>query len=50
MKRIALILAKLFAVCAALGLDYDTIAETFAPLCTKVASITTAESFDDLAG
>ena len=36
--------------CAALGLDYDTIAETFAPLCTKVASITTAESFDDLAG
>lgn len=36
--------------CAALGLDYDTITETFAPLCTKVASITTAESFDDLAG
>ena len=36
--------------CAALGMDYDTIAETFAPLCTKVAPITTAESFDDLAG
>lgn len=34
--------------CAALGLDYDTIAEVFAPLCTKVQSITTAESFDDL--
>ena len=36
--------------CEALGLDYDTIAETFAPLCTKVQSITTAESFDDLEG
>lgn len=36
--------------CAALGMDYDTIAELFAPMCTKVASITTAESFDDLAG
>ena len=35
--------------CAALGLDYDTIAETFAPLCTKVQAITTAESFDELA-
>ncbi len=35
-------------VCEALGLDYDTIAQTFAPLCTKVQSITTAESFDDL--
>ena len=35
--------------CAALGLDYDTIAETFAPLCTQVVPITTAESFDDLA-
>ena len=34
--------------CEALGLDYDTIAETFAPLCTKVQPITTAESFDDL--
>ena len=34
--------------CAALGLDYDAIAETFAPLCTKVQPITTAESFDDL--
>ncbi len=35
--------------CAALGLDYDTIAEAFAPLCTQVNSITTAESFGDLA-
>ena len=34
--------------CEALGLEYDTIAETFAPLCTQVQSITTAESFDDL--
>lgn len=34
--------------CAALGLDYDVIAETFAPLCTKVQPITTAESFSDL--
>ena len=34
--------------CEALGLDYDTIAETFAPLCTAVQPITTAESFDDL--
>ena len=35
--------------CALLGLDYDTIAETFGPFCTKVQPITTAESFDDLA-
>ena len=34
--------------CEALGLDYDTIAEAFAPLCTKVQPITTAESFGDL--
>ncbi len=36
-------------ICDLLGLDYDTIAETFAPYCTKVQPITTAESFDDLA-
>lgn len=36
--------------CKALGLDYDTIAGIFAPMCTKVSPITTAESFDDLAG
>ena len=35
--------------CEALGLDYDTVAAAFAPYCTKVQSITTAESFDDLA-
>ena len=34
--------------CAALGIDYNKIAETFAPFCTKVQPITTAESFDDL--
>ena len=34
--------------CQALGMDYDTIAGLFAPMCTKVAPITTAESFDDL--
>ena len=36
-------------ICEALGLDYDKIAEAFAPFCTKVQPITTAESFDDLA-
>ena len=36
-------------ICTLLGLDYDTIAETFAPYCTKVQPITTAESFEDLA-
>jgi len=36
--------------CEALGLDFATIEAAFAPLCTKVATITTAESFDDLAG
>lgn len=36
--------------CAALGFDYDTIEATFAPLCIKVQSITTAESFNDLNG
>ena len=34
---------------AAIGLDYDTVAELFAPFCTQVQPITTAESFDDLA-
>ncbi len=34
--------------CAALGLDFDTISEAFAPFCTKVQPITTAESFSDL--
>ena len=35
--------------CEALGMDYDTVAEAFAPLCTQVNPITTAESFGDLA-
>lgn len=34
-------------ICEVLGLDFDTIAETFAPHCTQVVSITTAESFDE---
>lgn len=34
--------------CAALGLDYGKVAEIFAPLCTKVQPITTAESFGEL--
>ncbi len=34
--------------CAALGIDFDAISEVFAPFCTKVQSITTAESFDEL--
>lgn len=37
-------------VCQALGLDFETLQTVFAPLCTRVAAITTAESFDDLAG
>lgn len=38
--------------CAALGLDYDEIAELFTSqnLCTKVQPITTAEEFGDLEG
>ncbi len=31
-----------------LGFDYDKLAEAFAPYCTQVQSITTAESFDDV--
>lgn len=34
--------------CAALGFDYAKISELFAPFCTKVESIRTADSFDDL--
>ena len=36
--------------CEALGLDFAAMEEAFAPLCTKVQTITTAESFDDLEG
>ena len=35
--------------CEALGMDFAQISEIFAPLCTKVQSIVTAESFEDLA-
>lgn len=34
--------------CAALGLDFEAIEKAFSPLCTKVSTITTAESFDEL--
>ncbi len=36
-------------ICEELGLDYDAIVEAFGPFCTKVQSIVTAESFDDIA-
>ena len=32
--------------CAALGMDFDTVSAAFAPFCTKVESIVTAEEFD----
>lgn len=35
-------------ICEKLGLDFDTVSEAFAPYCTRVAEITTAESFSDL--
>ena len=34
--------------CEALGLDFDAISEAFAPYCTSIQAITTAESFDEL--
>lgn len=34
--------------CEAIGLDFETIKEAFAPLCTQVQEIVTAESFDDI--
>ena len=34
--------------CEAMGLDYDALCEAFAPYCTRVQAITTAESFGDL--
>ncbi|MBR1691069.1 MAG: ABC transporter substrate-binding protein [Oscillibacter sp.] len=37
-------------ICEALGLDFAAIEAAFSPLCTKVATITTAESFGDIAG
>lgn len=35
-------------VCDAMGLNYDDVAATFEPFCTKVQSIQTAESFGEL--
>ena len=35
-------------ICEAVGIDYDELAELFAPYCTKVQPITTAESFDEV--
>ena len=35
-------------VCDALGYDFNELSETFAPYCTEVKGIVTAESFDDL--
>ena len=35
-------------LCEKLGLDFDTVSEAFAPYCTRVEEITTAESFSDL--
>ena len=36
-------------ICEMLGYDFNKVSEAFAPYCTKVSSIVTAESFDDLA-
>lgn len=33
-------------ICAALGFEFETVKATFAPLCSRVAEIVTAESFD----
>lgn len=35
-------------ICEAVGIDFNDIKEKFEPLCTKVESITTAESFNDI--
>ena len=35
-------------ICEQLGIDFDELSETFAPYCTKVQSIVTAESFDEV--
>lgn len=35
-------------ICEKLGLDFDTVSKAFAPYCTRVEEITTAESFSDL--
>ena len=35
-------------ICEKLGFDFDTVSEAFAPYCTRVEEITTAEIFSDL--
>ena len=35
-------------ICEQLGIDFDELSEKFAPYCTKVQSIVTAESFDEV--
>lgn len=35
-------------ICEQLGYDYETVAKSFEPFCTKVSSIITAESFDEI--
>ena len=35
-------------ICEELGLDFDTVSAAFEPFCTKINTITTAESFDEL--
>ena len=36
--------------CEALGFDFDAISEAFAPYCSTIETIVTAESFDDVEG
>ena len=36
-------------ICKELGYDYNTLETTFKPYCTKIQSITTAESFTSAA-
>lgn len=36
-------------ICEQIGLDFDAVSEAFAPYCTQIVSIITAESFDDIA-
>ena len=31
--------------CAALGIDFDAVSKAFEPYCTKITTLTTAESF-----
>ena len=47
--KLALYILKrcwLMVICAAIGFDLETIREAFAPYCTQVKEIKTAESFE----